>query len=56
VLFDALYDVEPFSLGFPNYDVSVDGQFLMVRRGDDASGYVVVDNWFEELKRLVPIP
>ena len=43
------------------YDVSADGQrFLVMKEGagrpQDASppGFVVVQNWFEELKRLVP--
>ena len=26
------------------------------RGGDKAPGYVVVENWLEELKRLVPVP
>ena len=44
------------------YDVSPDGQrFLMVKRGegespDSASHFVVIHNWFAELKRLVPVP
>ena len=44
------------------YDVSADGQrFLVMKEGaarsQDASppGFVVVQNWFEELKRLVPV-
>ncbi len=41
-----------------NYDVSGDGQrFLMVKESEEqpgASQLVVVLNWFEELKRLVP--
>jgi eukaryotic-like serine/threonine-protein kinase len=41
------------------YDVSLDGRrLLMIKRGesnDDAGTIVVVVNWFEELKRLVPI-
>jgi serine/threonine-protein kinase len=42
------------SLG-KNYDVSDDGQFLMVKRSDDAKDQlIVVHNWFEELKRLAP--
>jgi hypothetical protein len=42
------------------FDVSLEGRFLMIRpltRPDEASsprGIVVVQNWFEELKRLVP--
>lgn len=41
------------------YDVSPDGRrLLMIKRGDssgDGGTIVVVVNWFEELKRLVPI-
>ena len=40
------------------YDVSPDGsRFLMVRVGDQSNTpLVVVLNWFEELKRLAPVP
>ncbi len=44
--------------GGPNYDVSTDGErFLMIKDAGDASStarIVIVENWFEELKRLVP--
>ena len=37
------------------YDVSPDGKrFLMVKETPEATRFVVVLNWFEELKRLVP--
>jgi hypothetical protein len=43
------------------YDVSPDGKrFLMIKEGDgprdnsSPPGIIVVQNWFEELKRLVP--
>jgi hypothetical protein len=44
------------------YDIAPDGRFLMIRREDAeagdsaaaASNLIVVQNWFEELKRLVP--
>jgi hypothetical protein len=43
------------------YDVSPDGQrFLMIKVGDGAdetaapASLIVVQHWFEELKRLVP--
>ena len=43
------------------YDVSADGQrFLMVKETSDADErppsprIILVQNWFEELKRLVP--
>ena len=42
-----------------NYDVSADGQrFLMVKQPANqaaAPQIIVVQNWFEELKRLVPV-
>jgi eukaryotic-like serine/threonine-protein kinase len=44
-----------------SYDVSPDGQrFLMIKRRDSSDQtaapptLIVVQNWFEELKRLVP--
>ena len=59
LLFDRPYLEHPNAgAGIPNYDVSTDArQFLMVRGGiaADTPGYVVVENWFEELKRLVPV-
>jgi len=44
----------------PNYDVSTDGQrFLMLKPTEQAQSaptqIVVVQNWFEELKRRVPV-
>ena len=51
------------SAGFPAYAVSADGErFLMLKLGatDDAaantaeSRVIIVENWIEELKRLVP--
>jgi hypothetical protein len=42
------------------YDLAPDGRFLIIRSGqaDAADGVglnlIVVQNWFEELKRLVP--
>ena len=54
-LFEASYQFGFAEVGMPGYDVSLDGQqFLMVRRSA-AAGYIVVENWFEELKRLVPV-
>jgi eukaryotic-like serine/threonine-protein kinase len=43
----------------PNYDVSPDGQRFLFsaearRSSDSAARIVIVENWFEELKRLVP--
>jgi len=49
------------SLGGRNYDVSPDGKrFLMLKVGASAAAqapparFTVVENWFEELKRLAP--
>ncbi len=43
------------------FDVAPDGRFLMLKQGGSAgvptpSSLIVVQNWFEELKRLVPTP
>ena len=47
--------------GLRSYDLAPDGRFLMVKEGIEANGtegpttqIVLVQNWFEELKRLVP--
>ena len=57
VLFEGSYLSTAISLGFQYYDISPDGQrFLMIK--DAGAGHTqinVVLNWFEELKRLVPI-
>jgi len=43
------------------YDIALDGRFLIIRSGQAEAGggtapqIVVVQNWFEELKRLVPV-
>jgi hypothetical protein len=41
------------------YDVSRDGQRFLMIKGDDADAaprhLTVVQNWLEELKRLVPV-
>jgi hypothetical protein len=52
-------DYVPASTTYPNYDVSRDGRrFLMVQRSVQerahSSEMIVVLNWMEELKRLVP--
>ena len=56
LLFEGPY--EQIGLGNTNYDVSADGQrLLMVKAaetGAAASQLHVVVNWFEELKRRVP--
>ena len=44
------------------YDVDSDGQFFIIRSGQEEGGaatstnLVLVENWLEELKRLVPAP
>ena len=43
------------SIDSPSYDVAADGRFLMIEEDpDDSVRVIVVQNWFEELKRLVP--
>jgi hypothetical protein len=43
------------------YDIAPDGRFLIIRSGQADAGagtapqIVVVQNWTEELKRLVPV-
>ena len=47
-------------LGSQFYDLAPDGRFIMIGRGQEDSGggaprnLILVQNWFEELKRLVP--
>ena len=55
-LFEARYDREPAPSGSQSYDVSLDGQtFYMIDNSQDRSSrIVVVENWLEELRRLVP--
>ena len=58
VLFEGPYASDPIDRGFPNYDVSLDGErFLMVTRGDDsvAPTLTFVQNWLAELKERVPV-
>ena len=59
-LFDGAY-VAAVGGNVREYHVGPDGRFLMQRRGDQQDGgdqtltqVVLVLNWFEELKRLVP--
>lgn len=61
VLFERRF-VSNVALDFPTYDVSPDGQrFLVVKYGEDKEGapsrseLIVVQNCFEELKRLAPV-
>ena len=62
VLFETQYY---FAISFRTYDLAPDGQrFLMIKEGalTDDSGtsartqIVLIENWFEELERLVPGP
>jgi len=58
VLFD--FATQPPTGGYRPYDIAPDGRFVIIRSGQaeaaggTASNLVVVLNWFEELKRLVP--
>ena len=57
VLFEGRYD----RLGWNarSYDVTVDGQrFLMLKPEErpERAHLIIVQNWFEELKHLVPVP
>jgi len=58
-LFERSYLPNPLGLARANYDVSPDGQrFLMLKPVEQEqvapAQIVLVQNWFEELKRLVP--
>ena len=58
MLFEGEYLASPFPATGVTYDVTADGQrFLMVKETPQASDIKinVVANWFEELKRLVPV-
>ena len=49
----------PYATGTPRtYDVAPDGRFVMIEpsEADKPASLVLVKNWFEELKRLVPSP
>ncbi len=59
VVFEGTYYRAPWRA----YDLAPDGRFLMIKPGDAATEdaasallqIVVVEGWFEELTRLVPI-
>ncbi len=55
VLFEAAYASDPW--GNPNYDISADDRFLMVRAeaGAETTWFQVYLNWFDRLAQLVPI-
>jgi hypothetical protein len=59
MLFEGPYTASPGPGGiFKPFDVTPDGRFIMIKSATvDASAIatvVVVQNWVEELKRLVP--
>jgi hypothetical protein len=58
MLFDRPYFFAPSGSPRPHYDVTADGKrFLMITTGSATSTgprVVVVQHWFEDLKRLVP--
>jgi hypothetical protein len=51
-LFPDDYDFGP-GVSIPNYDVTADGRFIMIRRGVNGSRLHLVFNWTEELKQLL---
>ncbi len=55
-LFEESYIADTAGPGNPNYDVSPDGRFLMIKpTGGSSEGRInIVLDWDEELKRLVP--
>ena len=58
VLFE--FAMFPTAAGQRPYDIAPDGRFLIIRSGQTeadgstAPNMIVVLNWYEELKRLVP--
>ena len=62
---ERLFSINPYSFGLTgrNYDISPDGQrFVFIKPGGAEPGedagppqIIVVQNWFEELRRLVPV-
>lgn len=57
VLFESRMTLTPVPSGSQSWDVAPDGEsFLMIQpsEGSVLNRIVVVENWFEELKRLVP--
>ena len=60
LLFEENYQQPNLVGATPNYDVSQDGRFLMMKNAatDDSQAsaqIVLVQNWLDELKRLVPL-
>ena len=52
MLFEGAFHLH--SNGDQSYDVAADGRFLMIQEEPSDEQLVVVTNFFEELKRLVP--
>lgn len=51
-LFTDVYDFGQ-GISIPNYDVTRDGRFIMLRRATQGSNLHVVVNWTEKLKQIV---
>ena len=55
------YSSVPPGAGTRHYDLAPDGRFYIIHSEDSATGnsdpsnMVLVENWSEELKRLVPV-
>jgi hypothetical protein len=61
VLFQSSHFSNAVGGGSRQYHVAPDGRFLMIRAGaaesgepDDYDHLIVVENWLDELQRLVP--
>ena len=56
ILFAGISKRRYSGIGWREYDVSPDGQrFLMIGAKGVRLELIIVHNWFEELKRLVPV-
>ncbi len=57
LLFERPYRIDDGGHGPRFYDISPDGQHFVMIRGEgetEPTEFKVVQNWFQELKRLVP--
>ena len=58
VLFERRFEQLPWNAR--NYDVTADGErFLMLKSDEEnleTTNLILVENWFDELQRLVPTP
>ena len=41
------------NVSIPNYDVTRDGRFIMLRRGTQGGSLRIVTHWTEELKQIL---